>query len=278
MTAELTEREAQRLEQAFDAERALNRQVLREVRTPAELGALAMFVAARTDPRVDALGVQLKVACARGCSWCCRGLRVEVTPPEAIALAEYIRLRTAPEQLPRLLEGLREAAAEARSKSSLQLWDERRPCYFLDTESGACTVYEARPLGCRSVMSLDASACEAAHRGQGVALPRPMAVDALYGVARMALHAACEDAGLDMRGFELTNALEAAFHTPHAAERWHAGERVFDAAVTPELAGNAAPRDLAFERSQLVPAAQLLRRTRPKTANEKKRERRSRRG
>ena len=276
MSAELSESELVRLEQAFGEERALNARVLREVREPLEIGSLALYVAARTDAEVEAVAGQLGVACARGCSWCCRGgLRVEVTPPEAIALAEYLRLRSAPEQLPALLEGLSEAAHEAQTKSRRQLWRERKPCYFLDAETGACSVYEARPLGCRSLMSLDASACIAAHAGEPVPVPRPTRVDATYGMARMALHAACAEAGLDMRPFELTNAVQIAFHEPKAAERWHAGERLFDLANTPDFAEDSPT--VPSERERLVPTAQLNRGNRSKTANERKRDRRSRR-
>lgn len=70
-----------------------------------------------------------------------------------------------------------------------------------------------------------------------------------------------------MRAFELTNAVAVAYR-PGIAEGWHAGERVFDAAVTtPELEPDPG----------LVPTEQLLVRARVKTANQKKRERRARR-
>jgi Fe-S-cluster containining protein len=262
--------------QAFQKERALNRQVLSEVSTAREIGTLPLFVAARIDPHLEQLGRQLGVACAKGCGWCCHGLKVELTAPEAIAIAEYLRTKSAPEGLPALGEALQDEADEARTLSITDRWLARRACYFLDQASGSCSIWEARPLACRSHTSLNASACEAAHtgRGDGPAVPRPTSIETLYGLARGALHAACEDTGLDMRAFELTNAVAVAFHVPRAAERWLAGERVFDHAVIPS---DETDRELGRDPSSagLLPATQLVPRQRTQAANERKRARRA---
>jgi len=264
-------------EETFQKERTLNQQVLQEVTSAKEIGTLPLFVAARIDPHLKELGWQLGIACAKGCGWCCHGLKVELTPPEAIAIAEYLRTKTDPERLPALGEALSDEADEARSLSITDRWLARRPCYFLDQASGSCTIWEARPLGCRSHTSLDASACKAAHTGEGDGppVPRPTSIETLYGLARGALHAACEDAGLDMRAFELTNAVSVAFHVPGAAERWRAGERVFDRAVIPSDESDRA----LFERDArgVIPEAQLLPKNRSKAANERKRARRAQR-
>ncbi len=265
--------------EAFQKERNLNRQVLSEIATATEIGTLPLFVAARIDPHIAKLERQLGIACSKGCSWCCRGLKVELTPPEAIAIAEYLRTKTNPEQLPAIGQALQDEADEARSLSITDRWLERRACYFLDQASGACSIWEARPLGCRSHTSLNASACESAHTGQGdgPAVPRPTSIQSLYGLARGAMHAACEDAGLDMRPFELTNAVAVAFHVPRAAERWHAGERVFDRALIPSDESDRAPFEREARSAGLIPPARLLPQNRGKAANERKRARRTQR-
>jgi len=203
---------------------------------------------------------------------------VELTPPEAIAIAEYLRTKTDPEQLPALGEALQDEADEARTLSVTDRWLARRACYFLDEASGACSIWEARPLACRSHTSLNASACESAHTGQGEGppVPRPTSIETLYGLARGALHAACEDAGLDMRAFELTNAVAVAFHVPRAAERWHAGERVFDRAQIPS---DESDREgfVRGERAGLISPAQLVLQNRNRAANERKRARKAQR-
>ena len=264
---------------AFQKERALNRQVLGEVGTATEIGTLPLFVAARIDPHLAELGWQLGIACHKGCAWCCHGLKVEVTAPEAIAIAEYLRAKSEPERLPSIGEALSDEADEARSLSITDRWLARRACYFLDEASGACSIWEARPLGCRSHTSLNAKACESAHTGQGdgPAVPRPTSIETLYGLARGAMHAACEDAGLDMRAFELTNAVAVAFHVPKAAERWHAGERVFDRAVIPSDESDRAMLGRDAPSSGVIPPEQLLPQNRGKAANERKRARRAQR-
>ena len=267
------------LQRVFHEERALDRQVLREVKTATEVATLSLFVAARVDPHVARLGQELGIACRKGCAFCCRGLKVELTPPEAIAIAEFLRAKTEPEELTAVGEALQSAANEARGLSTRDRWEARRPCYFLDVATGACSIYEARPLGCRSHTSLDAAACEAEHTGRsdGAAIPRPLPIDAIYGVGRMALHAACEDAALDMRAFELTNGVALAFHEPRAAERWHAGEPVFDGAVIPSDERDHARYGADLRRSAVIPAADLLPQNRGRVANEKKRARRAQR-
>jgi Fe-S-cluster containining protein len=266
-------------QEAFQKERNLNRQVLREVSTATEIGTLPLFVAARIDPHLEQLGWQLGIACGRGCAHCCHGLKVELTPPEAIAIAEYLRTKSIPEQLPGIGEALQDEADEARSLSISDRWIARRACYFLDETSGTCSIWEVRPLGCRSHTSLDASACETAHSGQGEgpAVPRPRSIETLYGLARGAMHAACEDAGLDMRAFELTNAVAVAFHVPRSAERWHAGERVFDRAVIPSDESDRALFRGDPRSAGVIPSAQLLQKNRGQAANERERARRAQR-
>lgn len=251
------------LQGLLESEREHDRRVLREAETPLELGALPLAVAARTDPVAARLGQTLGVACARGCSWCCRGPVVEVPPPEAILIAELLRVRHAHE-LPALADRLSLAAARAAELSVSERWRLHVPCHFLDDATGACTIYEARPLACRSVSSLDASACQIASdspRGS-TAIPSPEPIDALYLTARRAQHEACTEAGLDMHPLELTVAVERAFRAPRFAERWRAGERSFEHAALP-------PRDV-------ISSAELVSRSR-KAANEKKRQRRANR-
>jgi len=265
--------------EAFQKERKLNRQVLEEATTATEIGTLPLFVAARIDPHLSELGSRLGIACGKGCAWCCHGLKVEVTPPEAIAIAEYLRIKSDPEQLPGIGERLLDEAAEASSLSKTDRWLSRRACYFLDRASGSCAIWEARPLACRSHTSLDASACQSAHSGEGdgPAVSRPTSIETLYGLARGAMHAACEDAGLDMRAFELTNAVAVAFHVPRAAERWHAGERVFDRAVIASDEADRALFDRDARSAGVIPASRLLSQSRGKAQNQKKRARRAQR-
>jgi uncharacterized protein len=78
--------------------------------------------------------------CAEGCDLCCRSLPRLPT----ISSAEWERLYAAVEQLP---AGIREAIVE-----HIHAAPETGPltCPMLDRDRGACLVYEARPIACRT--------------------------------------------------------------------------------------------------------------------------------
>lgn len=255
--------------------------MLRAIESPKQVGSLPMFVARRVELHAAELERQEGVACSKGCGWCCRGLKVEVTPPEAFAIAEHLTSKSDPERLPAMSNALQDEADEARSLSATDRWLERRACYFHDEASGTCSIWQVRPLQCRSHSSFSASACESAHAGwgDGPSVPRATSIEELYALARGAMQEACEDEGLDMRAFELTNAVAVAFHVPSAAERWRAGERVFDRAVIPsdesdreqlEREASRASDTLRYTRISVIPPSQLVLKNRSDAEGERK--------
>lgn len=92
-------------------------------------------------------------ACHKGCAWCCQGLEVEVRLAEAAHLARRARLD------PALEAGVRATAARVARLDAVGRLRAGVPCAFLDRASGACRVYEDRPLACRSYRSRDAGWC-----------------------------------------------------------------------------------------------------------------------
>jgi Fe-S-cluster containining protein len=92
-------------------------------------------------------------ACHKGCAWCCN-FQVTVRFADAAHLARRARAE------PALEARVRATAARvghlgdpvARLKAAI-------PCAFLDRGSGACSVYEDRPLACRAYRSRDAGWC-----------------------------------------------------------------------------------------------------------------------
>lgn len=95
-----------------------------------------------------------KVSCRKGCSACCRQLIVS-----ELSEAQYILARNTDaveRALPKLIEhalfasSLPDtlASAEAEAIASEAYWQRHLPCAFL--EDGLCSVYEDRPLPCRT--------------------------------------------------------------------------------------------------------------------------------
>lgn len=98
-----------------------------------------------------------EVACRQGCSHCCHQT-VGVTPLEAFAIVAHLLRTRSDEELTELSATLGERVRETRGLSAAEQYSPRFPCVFL--EDGACSIYEARPLVCRGMNSLDADACQ----------------------------------------------------------------------------------------------------------------------
>jgi Fe-S-cluster containining protein len=264
----------------FEAERELARGVL--ARGDArDVPGLVLDACARLEPAADLLAKGAPPACARGCSWCCRGVKVEATVPEVLAIAESFRAGRCSEDVAALARDATERARALRDLDAETRWARKTPCRFLDEASGACTIYAVRPLACRAHASFDATACEdaAADPSAEAPIPRHMVPAHVFGTLKMALVAAVEDAGLDARNFELANAVAVAMNEPNATLRWLRGERLFDQASIPSDERDRVRALRALAKQGLVPPERLLdsARTRPEK-NAAKRERRARRG
>ena len=132
-----------------------------EERVAANLDALVAHVLA-----LDVPG-EAKPACARGCSYCCHG-RVEVTAPEAFAIARLLRAKPDPVRDDRIAAtAARLAPLDGRAHHAAQV-----PCSLLDGD-GACTVYAVRPLACRRAHSTDAAVCAASSADPSLDVPIP---------------------------------------------------------------------------------------------------------
>jgi hypothetical protein len=97
-------------------------------------------------------------ACRRGCHFCCYEA-VTVSEVEAAALARHVH------ELPQgekntLIARLEQYAAVVTEVGEVLMPKNRMPCAFLDTESGACTVYSIRPFMCRGLTSYDVAPCQ----------------------------------------------------------------------------------------------------------------------
>jgi Fe-S-cluster containining protein len=200
-----------------------------QARDPARLATAVVTLHRRVDEVLAATidGHAVKVACARGCSFCCN-LRVQVQPYEAFALAAWLRRNFDPKRLEGVLARLRANVARTR-----ELGEEARkrtnvPCALLGAD-GACTAYEARPAQCRRYHSTDVAPCKSFHDTHDddieAAMHEAVAhnADVIITQGRHAVRAA----GLDDASVDMNVALLEALENPKSWRRWRDGKKPF---------------------------------------------------
>lgn len=219
------------IRELFATETASARAVLSERRDRDTAVKLSFGAGQRADRTF--LPVFQSVACKPGCGFCCRGVRVDTTAPEALTIARGFRETMSKEHVAVVFEQVKRHAALVRSMTLEERYRSRVPCSMLDQSSERCLVHDARPMRCRAHHSLDAAKCEAAilHPGERRGIPRYPDVMNAHEAMILGQRKALAAAKLDFRSFELSLALEVAFEHEDAAERWANGERIFDAAV-----------------------------------------------
>jgi Fe-S-cluster containining protein len=192
------------------------------------LALMKVLVFGRAEQTVqDVLESGTPVACSAGCTACCYQ-SVEATIPEAILIA----LRLADPEDPRR-ERVLAAAETFKGLSARERRRTGRPCPLLQNDR--CSVYDDRPLMCRSVLSSNAEGCRAsllsALAGREE-LPNDYFIAAQYFIRGdvAALQGICKDLGLQHEVFDLVQMLAALIREPEIIERWLSGERVFAAA------------------------------------------------
>jgi Fe-S-cluster containining protein len=164
-----------------------------------------------------------KIECRKGCSFCCH-LNVTSTVLEAVQIAAAIRAGSRA-NLEQAVLAASDAHADLDPASRLAL---KSACPLLVL--GACSIYEARPLACRALMSQSARACERHFNSPGnAAAPAPTLVTPRLIASGFITGeiAAMRDLGLAAHLVELTAALAALLRDPTILVRWLAGEDVF---------------------------------------------------
>jgi hypothetical protein len=178
------------------------------------------------------------VACKAGCDHCCYQ-SVGVTPPEALAIVAHLKSTLSSAELAGVAAHIAERHAETRGLSAAERFSPDHPCPFL--RSGQCSIYEARPLSCRGMNSLDAGEC--ARRLREPEARATFLADGRGGHSFMepirAFHAISaglqlglsEIFQLDMRPLELTSAIHLLLDGPETtAGDWLRGEPSFESA------------------------------------------------
>jgi Fe-S-cluster containining protein len=195
------------------------------------LGILKLLVFGRAQQTIDEVTAHApKLGCKDGCAYCCHQ-NVEVTIPEAILVAAHLIDAADPRrarviETARAMKGMSDAA-RLRSGAACPL--------LVD---GKCSVYDDRPLMCRSVFAADSDRCRRAHLAaiQGREVPVEFFALAQYYMLgdQAGLRGILKDMRLQHDLVELTQAVAAFLEDPGLIDRWLAGETIFGAEMVRE--------------------------------------------
>jgi hypothetical protein len=175
------------------------------------------------------------IACRAGCSHCCRGLYVQVSPLEVVQLARALRRQKSAAEFAAVRERITAAAAAVAGSGPNARPLLAEACPLL--EAGRCGAYADRPFACRGANSADVTACEAVTAGKNAAVP-------MYVHQRVTWAAVLSGAAAGLQGarpgktavVELVAALALALEHDDPLAAWQSGTLDFSPAASDETA------------------------------------------
>jgi Fe-S-cluster containining protein len=172
---------------------------------------------------------RLLPVCQEGCAHCCY-TSVFASTPELLRIADHLKTTRNPSELAALQQRAEETAAKVRDLDLDSRAKARVPCPLLDVQTGKCTAYEVRPVGCRAYHSADVTVCRKAFDA-GEANPIIPVNPVLFHVAHaygFGMMTGCASDGLDVGPYDLAATLPAALAGEDLPRRWLAKEKVFE--------------------------------------------------
>jgi Fe-S-cluster containining protein len=167
------------------------------------------------------------IACREGCNFCCFN-QVEVTPPEALRIGNYVAQNFSQEEQDALRArvALSLGLKAGKSKQKLARLREQLPCPLLG--GGRCSIYPVRPLVCRAMHTFAAEVCEQELLGGKLGPGQYYAhrYEFVWSISA-GLQNGCREIGCQSMVLDLTRALQDFFRRDNPVQRWIAGEKVF---------------------------------------------------
>ena len=194
-------------------------------------------------------------ACEKGCSFCCH-LMVEVTVPEILAIAKYIRDTFTQEEQASVLQAAEASIEATKDLTRKERLNFRFPCPLL--KDGASSVYAIRPAPCRSWHSFDVTGCQRDFESPlaHITVDFHRAAVRVGAYVNAGVSIALRYSGLDSRGIELVRGLKIALEDPSLLDAWHSKPKAFDDAVR-----SRAHPDPDFDRNETKRENELYRQT-----------------
>ena len=158
----------------------------------------------------EAASLGIHVACKKGCANCCKRL-VVATVPEVITAVEMLWEKPIEEREAFL------ARADASTSQNAEFWDYREvaataPCAFL--VNNECSIYDIRPLTCRSMNSDDPQKCLPSEFETNDQPPAVVPHQNEISNIAAQLVAVCREAGVVSGGYEFGTTVAAVLRNP----------------------------------------------------------------
>jgi len=168
-------------------------------------------------------GVHLpQIACRKGCDFCCF-LRVRVSIPELLNIADYVAANFAGEEIDALKGRIQDHLDGLRGLDATQRLNKMLPCPLLVDH--VCTVHAVRPIPCRAHHSVDVEACKQAMiHPDKVRVPHFLEVDTVVAPISQGIESAIQKRGLKGSGVLLAAGLKIALDEPEARNKWLDGD------------------------------------------------------
>ena len=195
--------------------------------TPETVFVMVDTAAQQASDQVEQSAQRAMHACTAGCTFCCH-LPVDVTAPEALSIAAYLRQSLSPAALAVLQARIAATAVQVSSLSYEDHTQARIPCALL--MDGTCVAYPKRPFACRAWNSTSRECCESIFRhGDPVTMLPPLDLPAYEAVWKLAqgIVDGLKQARLDSHTYEIHSILLRVLETSDAAERWLQHDNVF---------------------------------------------------
>jgi len=97
--------------------------------------------------------IEANLSCKSGCSFCCKSEEINVSIEEIYMIAEMALKQPVHRQFTLISK-----FATSQNTRNIYRQGQGAPCVFLDDDT--CSIYESRPLACRSYLSTDSKDCQ----------------------------------------------------------------------------------------------------------------------
>lgn len=155
----------------------------------------------------------LKIACTKGCQWCCHQA-VFANSYEIHFLSEYIGRNFSPGEIQKLTMRAKMKQKITSGLNENEVLNYKAPCPLL--EDGACSAYNVRPVACRIYLSTSLASCLHFYKYPEDESAYPMLLDFPLKAGRLlneGFLAALKENSVETTEFRLEDGLARAFRS-----------------------------------------------------------------